>query len=182
MRRPRAKLGTHAVVARRPAADIRAGVDIRAGAGALAAVSALAAVGALALSGSAGARPGPHPGAVTATRSPLAATRSHVAATRSHLAAARSHLQVTEVEYRLMLSRGFVRAGLVGLEAIDRGADPHNLRLRAVGSTGQLSAPELTSGRRWDGVVRLKPGVYHLWCSLPEHARLGMRATLTVVR
>jgi hypothetical protein len=175
MRRPRAKLGTHAVVARRPAADIRAAADMRAGAGALAAVSALAAVGALALSGSAGARPGPHPGAV-------AATRAHLAAPRSHLAAARSHLQVTEVEYRLMLSRGVVRAGLVGLEAIDRGTDPHNLRLRAVGSTGQLSAPELTSGRRWDGVVELKPGVYHLWCSLPEHARLGMRATLTVVR
>ena len=38
------------------------------------------------------------------------------------------------------------------------------------------------SGQRWNGVVRLKPGVYHLWCSLPEHARLGMHTTLRVVR
>lgn len=92
------------------------------------------------------------------------------------------HLQVTEIEYRLILSRGVVKAGPVNLEAIDAGMDPHDLRLRRSGSGPELSAPELTSGRRWDGVVNLKPGVYHLWCSLPEHAKLGMHATLRVVR
>jgi hypothetical protein len=92
------------------------------------------------------------------------------------------HLQVTEVEYRLILSRGVVTAGPVNLEAIDAGMDPHDLRLRHSGSGPELGAPELTSGRRWDGVVNLKPGVYHLWCSLPEHAKLGMHATLQVVR
>jgi hypothetical protein len=92
------------------------------------------------------------------------------------------HLQVTEVEYRLILSRGVVKAGPVNLEAIDAGMDPHDLRLRRSGSGPELGAPELTSGKRWDGVVDLKPGVYHLWCSLPEHARLGMHAVLHVVR
>jgi hypothetical protein len=92
------------------------------------------------------------------------------------------HLQVTEVEYRLILSRGVVKAGPVNLEAIDAGMDPHDLRLRHNGSGPELGAPELTSGKRWDGVVDLKPGVYHLWCSLPEHARLGMHAVLHVVR
>ncbi len=92
------------------------------------------------------------------------------------------HLQVTEVEYRLILSRGVVKAGPVNLEAIDAGMDPHDLRLRHSGSGPELGAPELTSGKRWDGVVNLKPGVYHLWCSLPEHAKLGMRALLHVVR
>ncbi len=93
------------------------------------------------------------------------------------------HLQVTEVEYRLILSRGVVKAGPVNLEAINAGMDPHDLRLRHSGSGPELvGAPELTSGKRWDGVVDLKPGVYHLWCSLPEHARLGMHATLRVVR
>ncbi len=92
------------------------------------------------------------------------------------------HLQVTEVEYRLILSRGVVKAGPVNLEAIDAGMDPHDLRLRHSGSGPELAAPELTSGKRWDGVVSLKPGVYHLWCSLPEHAKLGMHATLQVVR
>jgi hypothetical protein len=92
------------------------------------------------------------------------------------------HLQITEVEYRLILSRGVVKAGPVNLEAIDAGMDPHDLRLRHSGSGPELGAPELTSGKRWDGVVNLKPGVYHLWCSLPEHAKLGMHALLHVVR
>ncbi len=92
------------------------------------------------------------------------------------------HLQVTEIEYRLILSRGVVKTGPVNLEAIDAGMDPHDLRLRHSGSGPELGAPELTSGKRWDGVVSLKPGVYHLWCSLPEHAKLGMHAVLHVVR
>ena len=89
---------------------------------------------------------------------------------------------MTQIEYRLLLSRGVVKAGRVNLEALDRGMDPHDLRLRAVSSTRETVAPQLTPGQRWDGVVNLKPGVYRLWCSLPEHAARGMRATLKVVR
>jgi uncharacterized cupredoxin-like copper-binding protein len=96
--------------------------------------------------------------------------------------AASSYLQVIQVEYHLLLSRGVVRAGPVSLEALDRGMDPHDLRLQQQGSNGELAVPELTPGRRWDGTVRLKPGYYRLWCSLPEHARLGMHATLRVIR
>jgi hypothetical protein len=97
-------------------------------------------------------------------------------------AAASSHLQVIQVEYRLTLSRGTVKAGRVGLEAIDRGMDPHDLRLRRIASRLEILVPELTPQHRWDGVVYLTPGIYDLWCSLPEHARLGMHATLRVVR
>jgi hypothetical protein len=93
-----------------------------------------------------------------------------------------AHLQVIQVEYRLLLSRGTVKAGRVGLEAIDRGMDPHDLRLRRVASRLQIAVAELRPRQRWDGVVYLKPGIYDLWCSLPEHAKLGMRATLRVVR
>ena len=92
-----------------------------------------------------------------------------------------SHLQVTETEYRLLLSRGVVKAGPVDLEAIDGGMDPHDLRLRHGRSTAVVAEPQLTSGQRWDGVVDLTPGVYHLWCSLPQHWKLGMRATLRVI-
>jgi hypothetical protein len=122
---------------------------------------ALALLGALTLSGSARARTG---------RGPSAA------------AAAGSHLQVTEIEYRLLLSRGIVKAGPVDLETIDRGMDPHDLRLRAAASSGEIAAPVLLPGQHWNGLVGLKPGIYRLWCSLPEHARLGMHTTLTVVR
>ena len=100
---------------------------------------------------------------------------------RAH-AAAGSALQVNLLEYRLMLSEAVVKAGPVDLEAIDSGMDPHDLRLRYGRSVAAIDEPQLQSGQRWDGVVVLRPGIYHLWCSLPKHWRLGMRATLRVVR
>ena len=108
--------------------------------------------------------------------------RAHVGVQPRAAGAGGSQLQVTEIEYRLLLSRGIVKAGPVDLETIDRGMDPHDLRLRALASKGEIAAPLLAPGQRWSGVVNLKPGSYRLWCSLPEHARLGMHATLTVVR
>jgi uncharacterized cupredoxin-like copper-binding protein len=93
-----------------------------------------------------------------------------------------THLQVTEIEYRLLLSRGVVKAGPVSLEEIDAGMDPHDLRLRHGTSPDAIAQPLLSPGQRSDGVVVLKPGVYHLWCSLPGHWKLGMRAQLRVVR
>lgn len=127
----------------------------------IAALAALALLGALIVSGSARARSGDEPRAAGAVS---------------------SRLQVTEVEYRLLLSRGIVKAGPVNLETIDRGIDPHDLRLRAAASRGEIAAPVLMPGQHWNGVLDLSPGVYRLWCSLPEHARLGMHTTLTVVR
>jgi hypothetical protein len=121
--------------------------------------AAIALVCALALSGNAGARSSRERASAPAT----------------------SRLQVTMVEYRLILSRAVVRSGQLSLEAIDYGADPHNLRLHRLGASQEIGAPELRAGQRWDGTVYLRPGVYHLWCSLPEHARKGMRATLKVV-
>ena len=67
------------------------------------------------------------------------------------------------------------------IEAIDSGMDPHDLRLRHGRSASYTAEPQLESGQRWDGVVVLKPGRYHLWCSLAGHWKLGMHATLRVV-
>jgi hypothetical protein len=96
-------------------------------------------------------------------------------------ASARSALTVVEVEYRLILSRGVLKAGPVSLEALDRGMVPHDLRVRKLGQGVGVSAPQLTPGEHWNDVVDLRPGLYYLWCSLPEHARLGMHATLRVI-
>lgn len=93
-----------------------------------------------------------------------------------------SHLQVSLIEYRVLPSHTVVKAGAIALEAIDRGKDPHDLRLRLGSSGRELVAPQLTPGRRWSGIVTLRPGTYRLWCSLPQHERLGMRTTLQVVR
>jgi hypothetical protein len=113
---------------------------------------------------------------------PATGARTQLGSEQRAHASASTHLQVREIEYRLILSRGVVKAGALHLEAIDGGMDPHDLRLRRGNDSHEINAPELTSGKRWDGIVNLKPGVYHLWCSLPEHAKLGMRATLRVGR
>jgi uncharacterized cupredoxin-like copper-binding protein len=101
---------------------------------------------------------------------------------RARTAGAGSNLQVTLVEYRLMLSEATVKAGPVDLEMIDAGMDAHDLRLRLGRSSSYIAEPLLQSGQRHDAVVKLQPGLYHLWCALPGHWKLGMHATLRVVR
>ena len=96
-------------------------------------------------------------------------------------ASARSELQVVEIEYRLILSRGVLKAGPVSLEALDRGMEPHDLRVSKLGQGLRASAPQLAPGEHWNDVVDLRPGLYYLWCSLPEQTRLGMHATLRVI-
>ncbi len=91
-----------------------------------------------------------------------------------------SYVQVTEVEYRLLLSEAAVGAGAVHVQQIDGGMDPHDLRIRD-GSSGRVfSLPLLNPGQMHDAVVYMRPGVYHLWCSVPGHWKLGMHAILRV--
>jgi uncharacterized cupredoxin-like copper-binding protein len=130
-------------------------------------VAAVAAMACAGVCSDAGAHAGPH-----------AQADQHA---RAH-AAAGTHLQVSEVEYRLMLSEAVVKAGPVDLEAIDAGMDPHDLRLRRGGGPVLFGTQPLAPGQILDAVVDLRPGTYHLWCSLPGHWRLGMHATLRVVR
>jgi len=119
-------------------------------------------------------------GAIVALALGATATSAFGGGAHAH-AAVGSSLQVNLVEYRVMLSEAVVKAGPVDLEAIDSGMDPHDLDLRRGRSGALISEPQLTSGQRFDGVVDLRPGVYHLWCSLPQHWKLGMHATLRVV-
>jgi hypothetical protein len=121
--------------------------------------------------------------AAAPTRPRVATVVAARAAARASAAAAPgTHLQVSEVEYRLMLSEAVVKAGPVDLEAIDAGMDPHDLRLRRGGGPVLFGTQPLAAGQIVDAVVVLRPGVYHLWCSLPGHWKLGMHATLRVVR
>lgn len=100
----------------------------------------------------------------------------------AHHVHAGSYLQVTEVEYRILLSEGVVKAGPVHLQQIDGGMDPHNLNLRYGTSPTATAEPLLNPGQLNSAVIYLRPGVYHLWCSLPGHWKLGMHAVLKVVR
>ena len=89
-------------------------------------------------------------------------------------------MQVTAVEYGFTLSRTTVPAGKVVLEFVNHGQDEHNLNV-ALGE-GPLagSFANTPSGDVVDQTIELRPGAYTLFCSLPEHEKKGMKATLVV--
>jgi hypothetical protein len=109
---------------------------------------------------------------------------SCVAAAAGHAAASRapSRLLVSGQEYSLTLSRGSVKRGPALIQFLNRGDDPHDLRLRRIGASAArtVSGPEVPPGRLVDLEAHLRPGRYRLWCSLPGHRERGMRALLTV--
>ena len=89
---------------------------------------------------------------------------------------------VGATEFHLVLSRSSVGAGRVVLELQNGGEDVHDLRLRRIGGTRTYAFPLTRPGARSTRVLRLLPGRYRLWCSVADHAQLGMRAVLRVRR
>jgi len=89
---------------------------------------------------------------------------------------------VGATEFHLVLSRSSVAAGRVVLELQNDGEDVHDLRLRRIGGTRTYAFPLTRPGARSTRVLKLLPGRYRLWCSVADHARLGMRAVLRARR
>jgi hypothetical protein len=94
-----------------------------------------------------------------------------------------SRLLVGGSEYRLTLSRATVKPGRVLIELENRGEDDHDLRLQRI--TSKPDAPVARwavtkPGKLSELTLSLRRGRYRLWCSLPGHRELGMRATLRV--
>jgi hypothetical protein len=86
-----------------------------------------------------------------------------------------------EAEYRIRLTRSAVGAGPVVLEVRNVGQDPHDLVLRrADGAVAPIAFPPRRPGSRQSRTVTLTAGTWTLYCSLPGHEQLGMKATLAV--
>ena len=100
----------------------------------------------------------------------------------AHAAAFPTRLQVSAVEFRLTLSRVRVPRGRVRVELVNFGEDPHDLKIRRVGSTRVRTIPETAPGERTARTFRLGRGRYRVWCAIADHREAGMRATLRVVR
>jgi plastocyanin len=91
-------------------------------------------------------------------------------------------LQVVSGEYFLNLSKGQVSAGDVRVEFNNAFAeDPHDLHLVSPDGQTDYAFGELQSGEISARTVDLSKGSWSLFCSLPEHAQRGMKATLKVV-
>jgi plastocyanin len=108
-------------------------------------------------------------------------TAAGAAAARPH-AYASSAVGVGAREFRFAVYRATVPAGTVSFDVTNYGEDAHDLvvldrRGRVIGRTGKVRA-----GAHGVVSVRLAPGTYRLRCDLANHARLGMHATIRVVR
>jgi hypothetical protein len=97
-------------------------------------------------------------------------------------AAAPSRLFVSAKEFSLVTSRQSVKPGAARIQLYNAGEDAHDLRLKRVGGTRVLRIRETSPGEVTELSTVLRRGEWKLWCSLPGHAKAGMRATLVVRR
>ena len=91
-----------------------------------------------------------------------------------------SELRVGLLEYRLALSAGTLRPGLVTVEATNAGSSGHDLRFRQGGKV--LGATKMLSPGGQE-VLRLEVATgapVELDCTVTGHAEAGMHATLSV--
>jgi hypothetical protein len=91
-----------------------------------------------------------------------------------------ARLGVGASEYHLVLSRASVKAGVVEIELQNDGQDSHDLRVRRVGGAHTFSIPLTDPGKHRSISIRVRRGRYRLWCSVADHASLGMQAFLRV--
>ena len=92
-----------------------------------------------------------------------------------------ARVQVVAEEFTLALSRQSIKRGPAIVELANFGEDPHDLRLRrqAPGAP-TLRIRTVAPGKQGYLRASLYPGRFHVWCSLGDHAKRGMRATLVV--
>jgi plastocyanin len=89
--------------------------------------------------------------------------------------------QITAREFSLTLSRPEVPSGKLILEFVDGGQDEHNLHIRPSAGGPDVGAfPNTLPGQHLDITFSLAPGTYTLYCSIPAHEELGMKASFTV--
>ena len=89
-----------------------------------------------------------------------------------------TRVTVTEVEYKLTLSRTHLSAGKTTLVVVDKGKLAHSLSISGPGLKKRLISGTIKPGTSRSVTVTLKAGTYTLWCPQPGHAALGMKTTL----
>ena len=108
------------------------------------------------------------------------ATAATLVVVPAHAAVAPSRIQVSAKEFWFALSRRTVTEGPAIVQLVNFGEDPHDLRIQRIGGTKVYRTPLIQPGKFFDLSVKLLPGRYKLWCSIPTHSGLGMKATLVV--
>jgi uncharacterized cupredoxin-like copper-binding protein len=99
------------------------------------------------------------------TTAPKATTQAQAAQT----------VQVTETEFRIALAGYKAKAGTFTFDVKNAGKIPHDLSIKG-GPKTKLIQP----GQSATLTATLKPGKYHLYCSVPGHEQAGMKVDITL--
>jgi plastocyanin len=97
-----------------------------------------------------------------------------------------TRLQVRGSEFDLTLSRAKVDPGRARIEFVNQGEDPHDLKLRRLGTSRRFALGEVEPGgvAEFESLRLRRASRYRFWCSLEDglHRQSGMEATLRVRR
>jgi hypothetical protein len=93
-----------------------------------------------------------------------------------------AHVLVFATEFHFNVSRRRVPAGVVVLQVVDIGQDDHDLAVRDASGRELARTGVVHAAGRAQLRLRLRPGVYHLFCTVADHAARGMDAVLVVRR
>ncbi|HZQ81064.1 MAG TPA: plastocyanin/azurin family copper-binding protein [Gaiellaceae bacterium] len=96
----------------------------------------------------------------------------------AHASAATKTINVTEREYHITVS-GKGAAGSVKFVVKNTGKLTHALEISGPGVKAKKT-PLIKPGKTATLTVTLKAGSYTLWCPIPGHAALGMKAAFKV--
>ncbi len=108
----------------------------------------------------------------------LAGAALAAAMSRSGTHAAQA-ITVTEREYKLTLSRRTVSAGTVTFTVHNVGHVKHALAVSGAGVSGVKKLAAIAPGATRTLTVKFsKGGTVEVWCPIPGHAALGMKAAL----
>jgi hypothetical protein len=96
--------------------------------------------------------------------------------------AAPARVQVGADEFGYALSRQSIKAGPAIVQLVNYGEDEHDLRLRREGGKRIYTIGKVRPGGLGELEARFLAGRFALWCSLADHRKRGMSATLVVRR
>ena len=97
------------------------------------------------------------------------------AKTTTQAQAAAQTVQVTESEFKIALAGYKAKAGKFTFDVKNAGKIPHDLAIKG-GPKTALIQPGATAQL----TTTLKPGKYHLYCSVPGHEQAGMKVDITL--
>lgn len=110
----------------------------------------------------------------------LAVAGAAAAALLGRTAAASTTIKVTEREYHIALSTTTPAAGTIVFKIHNAGHIAHQFDVSGGGLKSIARAGTIKAGATKSFTVKLAGGTVKVWCPLPGHAALGMKATLKV--